>query len=143
MGKKIKYSALGLLFSIIIAITIGTPTVLIANPFIKYHRMVPATWIDYFLWITISVAIGTYFSYFLYNRNKSMQKHDSKVFGGALFGILSIGCPICNVLLVSIFGPTLLLAFFDPLRPALGIAAILLIGSAIHFMKSDICRECK
>jgi len=43
----------------------GIPLALIPNPLIPYYRMIPATLLDYFFLIVISVLIGLYFSYLI------------------------------------------------------------------------------
>jgi len=142
MDKKLKHIVLGIIFSIIIALVYGIPAALIPNPFILYYRMIAVTAFDYIFLILISISLGAYLSYFLYNKSLVKQKEDTKVFGGALLGILAIGCPICNVFLMSVFGSALLLGFFEPIRPLVGIASVGLIGASIYFMKNRSCEEC-
>jgi len=43
---------------------------------------------------------------------------------GGVLGFLGIACPICNKLLMLLFGGNLLLTYFEPIRPIVGMLGI-------------------
>ena len=103
----------------------GLVTGLIPNP--VYVRMVSITLLDYFFLVTTSVFAGYYFG-----------KEECSVFDGRLAGIggvtgfLAFGCPICNAILLAFFSSSALMAYFDPLRPFLGVFSTVLLGLLIY-----------
>jgi len=50
---------------------------------------------------------------------------------GGILGFLGIACPICNKLLMLLFGGNLLLTYFEPIRPIIGILGIALLFAAL------------
>ena len=49
---------------------------------------------------------------------------------GGLASFLGIACPTCNKVLMLVFGGPALLAWFDPLRPWLATAGLVIMGTA-------------
>ncbi|TBN46780.1 hypothetical protein EYF88_15975 [Paracoccus sediminis] len=49
---------------------------------------------------------------------------------GGVVGFLGIACPTCNKLLMFLFGGPVLLAWFDPVRPYLALAGIVVMAFA-------------
>ncbi len=49
---------------------------------------------------------------------------------GGLASFLGIACPTCNKVLMLVFGGPALLAWFDPLRPLLAAAGLVIMGIA-------------
>jgi threonine/homoserine/homoserine lactone efflux protein len=49
---------------------------------------------------------------------------------GGIASFLGIACPTCNKVLVLIFGGPALLAWFDPVRPWLAAAGVIVMGYA-------------
>ena len=47
---------------------------------------------------------------------------------GGILTFLGVACPVCNVVLVLIFGGELLLSYFEPIRIYVAAAGVLLIG---------------
>jgi len=139
LNKKIKYSVIGLMISIVFFLIMGTPTALISTPLIKYSRMIPATFLDYFFLITTSVLLGTLISLKLYFNSK--EKSEYKAAAGGIAGFIAFSCPICNVLLVSALGSATIMTFIEPLRPVLGIASIIILIYLIY--RELTCKKCK
>lgn len=50
---------------------------------------------------------------------------------GGILGFLGVACPICNKLLMLLFGGQLLLTYFDPIRPVVGALGIALLSFAL------------
>ncbi|HQU68042.1 MAG TPA: hypothetical protein PLI43_07565 [Albidovulum sp.] len=49
---------------------------------------------------------------------------------GGLASLLGIACPTCNKVLMLVFGGPALLAWFDPVRPYLAAAGVIVMGFA-------------
>ncbi len=139
MNKKIKYSLIAFALSALFFIVLGIPTALV--PIGIYTRMLPASAADYVLLGLTSALAGAYVSYSLYLRSASDSKSGYSALAGTAAGVLSFGCPICNMLLVSAFGTAALLAFFEPYRHYLGLLAVVLFASAF-WLKIRKCKKC-
>ena len=103
----------------------GFVTGLVPNP--VYERMVQITFLDYFFLVTTSVLAGYYFG------KEECSVFDGRLAGfGGLTGFLAFGCPVCNAILLAFFSNSVLMAYFDPLRPFLGFFSTILLGLLIY-----------
>ncbi len=130
---NLKYILLGVLTSIIVFFLFGIPTALVKTPF--FSRMIKAAALDYFFLISASILIGVYVALYLYNKNK---RGNICTFSGAFAGLFAVSCPICNTLLVALFGASAVMLYFEPLRPILGWLAIILLSLGIYQIYSKI-----
>ena len=110
----------------------GVVTGLVPNPL--YVRMVPSTVVDYIFLVLTSVLAGVYVT-----RRTSSGSCDTDggnadrwAFGGLAGGYLAVACPVCNLVLVSAFGSSALLTYFDPYRPILGAVSVVVLGIAVY-----------
>jgi len=51
---------------------------------------------------------------------------------GGILGFLGFACPVCNKLLLFLFGSGILLTYFEPIRPLVGALGITLLGLAVY-----------
>ena len=51
---------------------------------------------------------------------------------GGVLSFIGIACPVCNKILMLIFGGPLLLAYFDPVRPYVALAGLILLAVGIY-----------
>ncbi len=131
--------ASGILFALLLALVLGIPTALIPNPF--YHRMLPLTGLDYFFWIATSALIAANIVVFVCRQT---QKQSKLAWGGGIVGFFSFACPICNLVLMSIFGSTVLLTVLEPLRPWLGMLSIGMLSVSLYFQQDNKkCKSCE
>lgn len=106
-------------------ILFGGVTAVYENPF--FQRMTPVYWFDYVFLILESVLIGLYLGV------RSKKSCDSKKAGvGGVMGFLGFACPVCNKLLVLLFGSGFLLTYFEPVRPIVGTIGILIMAIAVY-----------
>ncbi len=105
-------------------VLIGTVTALWQNPF--FTRMTPTSGYEYWLLTAESILLGLYFSI-----PKAVASGTCSTVGGVL-GFLGIACPVCNKLLLLLFGSGLLLSYFEPIRLYVGIVGILLLAFAVQ-----------
>jgi len=124
----LKYLGLGIIFSLGIFFSFGMITALIPNKF--FIRMIEPNSLDYVFLSLTSVLLGSYFSLTMYRKNKD-NKCDYVAGGGTLLGVFAFACPVCNTLLVSLFGFTAVMMYFEPYRPILGIFSVVLLGSLL------------
>lgn len=121
VGKS-KYVLLGLVVGIMVFLIFGTVTALIPNSY--FTRMILSKPLDYAFLTLTSILLGAYAGLHFYGKKISSKKEDVVLAGGTISGIFSFSCPICNTILVSLFGVTFVSAYFEPLRPALGVLGI-------------------
>lgn len=138
MKLKIKYLLIGAILTIILVLVMGIPTALVPNPLFK--RMIDTSILDYLFLFSVSILLGTFISIGLYKR-KSAGKEDYIAGGGGILGIFAFACPLCNVLLASLFGSVLISSFFLPLRLWIGLLSIAILSFAIS--QKLKCKNCK
>ena len=131
-GRKrvIESSLFALLSSIGLFILFGIPTRLIPNPW--FARMIPANIFDYIFLASSAVLLGAYIGVSHYKKNASAACAASTYAGGA-GSFLAFACPICNKLLVLLFGATALMAYLEPYRPVLGFVSSSLLAGALYW----------
>ena len=133
-----KYLSIGLLASIILFLLFGIPTDLVPNKY--FIRMVPIKITDYIFLSLTSIMLGAYIALHYYSK-KTSKKCDYAAYGGAVAGVFAVGCPICNVLLISLFSATAILTYFEPYRPILGVLTIGILGAAIFYKSKPLLRK--
>ena len=101
----------------------GTVSALWHNPL--FIRMTPTSGFETGLLAVQSALLGLYFGI----RRSSCALPKAGV--GGILGFLGVACPVCNKLLMLLFGSQLLLTYFEPVRLYVGIAGILLTGLAL------------
>mgnify|MGYP006875055425 CR=1 FL=1 len=111
----------GLIATITFSLVTATVTGLIENPL--YVRKVPLTALDYIFLFTTSMLAGLYFG-----KEKSSVTEGRLMSVGRLTGFLAFGCPICNLVLLAFFSTSVIMTYFDPLRPLLGLFSTLILA---------------
>jgi hypothetical protein len=111
------------------ALLIGIPTVLIPNQL--FSRMTPTAWQDYVIWLMTALLVGPVMAlatFYPAMPRQTLQTGGVRAWVGVMLSFFSVGCPICNKIVVLLLGLTGAMTFFNPLRPFLGIASILLLA---------------
>ncbi|UCH74908.1 MAG: hypothetical protein JSU82_03375 [Rhodospirillales bacterium] len=101
-------------------VLLGTIAALWDNP--VFVRMTPAGGWEIAILAAMSVAAGVYVA---------IRRPFCSVKGagaGGILAFLGVACPVCNKILLLVFGGELLLAWFEPLRIYLAAAGTLLVG---------------
>ena len=104
-------------------LALGTVTALWENPL--FIRMVPAGTAEISLLAAQSILLGLYFSI----PRGSCATRQAGV--GSVLTFLGIACPVCNKILLFVFGSELLLIYFEPFRVYVALAGFLLTGLAV------------
>ena len=165
MRKTMLYLLLGFVISAGFLFVLGIPTAVIPNPF--FRRMLPAGMPDYFILAATSLLIGAYISVSMYyykmyyHRNYESKSYkgrrsapaaggsrDVAFTAGAIPAVLGFICPVCNALLVAVFGATSLIIYFEPVRHYFGFAGIAILSVLLYRRikqkgQKDCCAVCK
>ena len=129
----LRFWGLSVLYTFGAALLIGIPTVLI--PTIFFKRMTPTNSQDYVIWGISVILIGAVMAlatlYPMANSSISSDGGGKRAVVATLLSFFSVGCPICNKLVVFLFGLSGAMTFFNPIRPFLGVASIILLGGTL------------
>ncbi len=137
-----RFWGLSALFTLGAALAIGIPTVLIPNHF--FTRMTPTSPQDYVIWgISIALIGPVMAQALLYpttTQASATKTGGGRALAGFFLSFFSVGCPICNKLVVFLLGISGAMTFFNPLRPFLGIASIVLLAVTL-FLRVRVLRH--
>ena len=121
---------------VVTLILIGVPTAIIDTPF--FFRQTPVRMQDYIIWVATGLLTGLIAGTFTLSAKVSAS---GKAASGGFLSFLSVGCPICNKLIVLLLGTSGALAYFAPAQLYIGIASLALLGWALHLRVQDINRN--
>lgn len=102
---------------------LGTVTALWPNPL--FVRMTPAGGWEIGLLALLSLLLGFYVTI----RRKACGTRTAG--SGGILGFLGIACPVCNKVLLLLFGAEALLAYFEPVRLYVALAGTVLVAAAV------------
>jgi hypothetical protein len=118
----------GAVVTLVMFAVIGTVSALWRNPF--FMRMTPVGGWEVALLAALSVLAGLYVAL----RRPACTNY-SATWGGVL-GFLGVACPVCNKLLLLLFGAEALLAYFEPVRLYVaGAGAAILAFALVHELR--------
>lgn len=100
--------AAGAAVALVVFVLMGTVAALWENPF--FVRMTPAGGWEIGLLAALALLSGLY----VVVRRPFCSNMRAGV--GGVFGFLGVACPVCNKVLVIVFGGELLLAYYEPMR---------------------------
>ncbi len=103
-------------------VTLGTVAALWENPL--FIRMTPAGDLEVVLLGSLSVLLGTYVAI----RRPFCSAKTAGV--GGVLGFIGVACPVCNKVLLLLFGGDLLLTYFEPVRVYVAAAGVLAVAAA-------------
>ena len=104
-------------------ISLGTVAALWDNPF--FIRMTPVSGFEIAALAALSLLLGIYMAI---RRPFCSIK---TVGAGGVLGFLGIACPVCNQILLFLFGGELLLTYFEPIRIYVAAAGVLIAAVAV------------
>lgn len=126
--------------SVIVAVLVGIPTVLIPNPI--FGREIPPTWWSYPAWIATSILSGMLLATYVRPGGSAddavtepaidTEAERSSRFGvaGTVLAWFAVGCPVCNKIALIALGYGGAMTWFAPVQPVLAVGALLLTGLA-------------
>jgi hypothetical protein len=112
-----------------VALATGIPTDVVPNPL--YRRMTPVVWWNYPIWAASAVLVGLIAATYVRAPRGVTRRTGGGTFGGGLLSFLAVGCPICNKLVVAALGVSGALAYFGPVQPFVGVAALVLLAMTL------------
>ena len=116
--------ARGVVVAMVMFIALGTVAALWENPL--FMRMTPTGGFEIALLLLLSVLTGLYVG-------MPQTECGKRAAGtGGIIGFLGIACPVCNKILVLLFGSTLLLEYYEPARLYLALGGTALLALAIR-----------
>lgn len=136
-------------FSVLFALLIGIPTVIIPNP--VFGRDIPVLAWNYPVWILTSVLAGMLAATYVRPHRTDATGQAAKNsesdgstgddgtkqgrFGiaGTVLAWFAVGCPVCNKLALLALGYSGAITWFAPIQPFLAVGALLLTGGALFF----------
>src|SRR5215472_8314492 len=140
-----RFWSLSALYTAGSALLLGIPTRLVPTPL--FSRIVPISPQDYVIWIISALLLGPLLAlmtlYPMPSQTAAPGKRSlagsGRAFGGALLSFFSVGCPVCNKVVVLLLGLGGAMTIFNPLRPFLGLASIALLGVTL-FLRVRVVR---
>ena len=144
-----RFWSLSALYAAGSALLLGILTKLIPTPL--FSRVVPTSPQDYTIWIASALLLGPLLSLMtLYPMpspkaapGKASLAGTGRAFGGALLSFFSVGCPVCNKVVVLLLGLGGAMTIFNPLRPFLGLASIVLLGVTLYLRVRVVRYGCR
>ncbi len=104
-------------------VALGTVAALWENPL--FVRMTPAGDFEIVLLGLLAVLLGTYVAIrrpFCFAKTAGV---------GGVLGFIGVACPVCNKVLLLLFGGDLLLTYFEPVRVYVAAAGVLAVAAAV------------
>jgi hypothetical protein len=102
---------------------LGTVSALWENPL--FMRMTPAGDLEIAVLLVMSCLLGLYVA--IRRPYCSIKAAGS----GGVLGFIGIACPVCNKVLLLLFGGELLMTYFEPVRIYIAIAGTLVVAAAL------------
>jgi hypothetical protein len=102
---------------------IGTLTALWQNPF--FGRMTAVAGYEYVLLAAQALLGGVYLAV------RTPICAAKAAGSGGILGFLGIACPVCNKVLLAIFGSGVLLSYFEPIRLYVGLFGVAALAWAV------------
>lgn len=112
---------------------LGTVSALWENPL--FVRMTPAGGWEIALLAALSLLLGAYVAI---RRPVCSVKTAG---AGGLLGFLGVACPVCNKVLLLLFGGELLLTYFEPIRVYVAAIGVLIVLAALLREWTTVRRE--
>jgi hypothetical protein len=152
-----KFWGVSSLYAALAAVVIGVPTVLIPNHL--FMRMTPTSPVDYAIWAASSLLMGPLFAIMtLYPASTCAPRPSRRASGqatagtittaaalpgmspcdnmrvtlGGILSFFSVGCPVCNKIVLFFLGASGAMTVFNPLRPFLGAGALVLLAVTLY-----------
>src|SRR5437660_6519690 len=144
-----RFWSLSALYTAGSALLLGVPTLLIPNHL--FGRTVPTSPQDYAIWIVSALLLGPLLALMTLYPMPSQKAPQGKrsvvgsgrAFGGALLSFFSVGCPVCNKVVVLLLGMGGAMTLFNPMRPFLGLASIALLSVTVFLRVRALRYGCR
>jgi len=122
-----------------VALALGIPTDIVPNPW--FVRMTPAGTSNYFFWVASSLVTGLLLATYALPR-AARDRIAAASAGSGFLGLLAVGCPVCNKLVVALLGVSGAFNYFAPIQPLLGALGVALALVALMVRLRGARRAC-
>jgi hypothetical protein len=111
-------------YGLVAAVFIAVPSDLIDTKF--FGRPVPIRAIDYVILAVTAGLIGLILAIQV-PKSDETESQDTRTIWGGFVSFLAVGCPVCNQAVVALIGTSGALAWWAPVQPFVGLAAVALL----------------
>ena len=116
-----------LLYGVAASVVIAVPSDLIDTPI--FGRPVETRWVDYAILAVTSALIGLIFAIRPAASGsdelaRARDREGTSTIWGGFTSFLAVGCPVCNQAVVALVGTSGALAWWAPVQPLVGLAAV-------------------
>lgn len=116
--------AVAVLTTAVYGVLVGVPTGVVPSPL--YTRMTPVLWWNIPIWAISAVLAGLLTATYIRRPGDDFSRSGAAAAsGGGLLAALSVGCPVCNKLVVATLGVSGATSIWAPAQPVLGLLSIL------------------
>ena len=122
-----------------VALALGIPTDIVPNPW--FVRMTPAGTSNYFFWVASSLVTGLLLATYALPR-ATRDRIAAASAGSGFLGLLAVGCPVCNKLVVALLDVSGAFNYFAPIQPLLGAIGVALAVVALMIRLRGARRAC-
>ncbi len=122
--RSIRQWSAGMAVAVVTFVVLGTVAALWENPL--FIRMTPAGGWEIGLLALLALLSGVYVVV-----RRPFCSNKTVGIGGVL-GFLGVACPVCNKILLLIFGGDLLLTYFEPIRIYVTMLGVLIAAWAVY-----------
>lgn len=113
----------------VVALAVGLPSALLANPF--FVRMTPVPLWSYVVWALTAVLSGVLAATYVHRRATVSAAPGRAGMMANVGSVLAVGCPVCNKLVVAAIGVSGALNVWAPIQPLIAAASLALLGWAL------------
>jgi len=145
----LRFWSLSALYTAGSALLLGIPKRLVHTHL--FSRTVTNSPQDYVIWMISALLLGPLLAlmtlYPILSQKAALGKRSpagsGRAFGGALLSFFSVGCPVCNKVVVLLLGLGGAMTIFNPLRPFLGLASIVLLCVTLFLRVRTLRHGCR
>lgn len=115
----------GLAVAVLFLVVVGLVTGAIDTPVLE--RQTPLLAIDYPIWVVNAALLGALSGLSVYARSRRITQTGTAIYSGGFLAAFAVSCPLCNGLLVGLFGTAGVLNVIEPARPFINVATMLIL----------------
>ncbi len=121
--------AVAVLAAAVVAVAVGVPSAVLANPF--FVRMTPVPWWSYAVWALTALLSGVLVATYVHGRAAVSAAPGRAGILANVGSVLAVGCPVCNKLVVAAVGVSGAMTVWAPIQPVIAAASLAVLGWAL------------
>ncbi len=135
--------AVAVLAAAVVAVAVGVPSALLANPPFFFVRMTPVPWWSYAAWALTALLSGVLAATYVHGRAAVSAAPGRAGILANVGSVLAVGCPVCNKLVVAAVGVSGgHLPCGAPIQPAIAAASLAVLGGWALWRRVTTLRSC-